>query len=135
MRGTGCGAFGGRTNFDGKREGSNMPFLSDGEMRRLEDELYTARRTVLHLVPDHLRDLLRGASTLDEVDHEIPEKVIEVEVQRQRKEIEAEVTARGEAFTVAFIYQYARAKCPLCNSEVQSYNGPHGYTVPEGLRR
>jgi hypothetical protein len=94
-------------------------------VRRLEDELYLARETILRLAPDEFHDLLKSyysCKTRSESYHwanEVADSVIE-----KAKPIE-EDQGWGQ-----------RAYCPLCREGAQSfYASERGYSLPEGLRR
>jgi hypothetical protein len=97
----------------------------DPLVRRLEDELYMARETILRLAPDEFHDLLKSyysCKTRSESYHwanEVADSVIE-----KAKPIEED---RGWG---------QRAYCPLCREGAQSfYASERGYSLPEGLRR
>jgi hypothetical protein len=96
-------------------------------IRRLESDLFMARRDIIQLAPAEFRELLDSyysCATREERyrwEDLIAEKVIE----RAAPIADA---VRPDIFG-------ERAYCPLCRGGAQSYYADRGFSLPEGLRR
>lgn len=92
-------------------------------MRRLQDELYRARRDIVDLMPENIARLMQGYHQCKtRHDHHAWEQsVVEAVIGMATPDPEA---SRWQP----------RARCPLCRG---GSSGPYdvGFTVPEGLRR
>lgn len=101
----------------------------DQDVRRLRDDLYTARRTILELMPEPIRNALETyldcKSSEDESrwQNETVDKVLALAQPRPAREM-------GEYFTSS-----DRAYCPLCGLSAQRPIYCEGYAFPDGLRR
>ena len=97
----------------------------EDRIRRLEEELYSARRTITSLLPDSTRRLVSSY-----YDCETRDKSREWEADVVDKIIEsASILDRSDGS-----FWGPRAYCPLCGAGSSSpYD--RGFTVPEGLRR
>lgn len=100
--------------------------LQYGEkIRRLEDDLYFTRRTIIQLMPDNVQEIMNGYYSC-----------------RSRQELYLwEHDAVEETIKLANIlsveegsYFSDRAYCPLCGEGTSSAY-ERGFSVPEGLRR
>jgi hypothetical protein len=96
----------------------------DDRTRRLEDELDQTCRTVLHLMPENVRELLESYSACESRD----------ETHRWDDTVAEQITAFAKVLPRQGPYSSDRAYCPLCGEGSQSpYES--GFTLPEGLRR
>jgi hypothetical protein len=105
-----------------------MKFTSeyDGEIRRLKDDLYQARRTIVCLMPEPVQEILdsyyRCTSRIEL--HQWESNVIDQLVEL------AKPVPRHTA------YDTERAYCPLCGGSAQSiYQSRQGFSLPIGLQR
>jgi len=105
-----------------------MKFTSeyDGEIRRLKDDLYQARRTIVCLMPEPVQEILdsyyRCTSRIEL--HQWESNVIDQLVEL------AKPVPRHTA------YDTERAYCPLCGGSAQSiYQSQQGFSLPIGLQR
>src|SRR5688572_12706949 len=100
----------------------------DDEIRKLRSELYSARRTIVDLMPDKISQLLGDYYRCDtRIDlHRWHGEVIDAIV-----EMASPLAGLRDSY---FHAPRARAYCPLCGDGSQ---GPYeeGFALPEGLRR
>lgn len=95
----------------------------DEKIRRLEDQLYDARKALLRLLPDETRTLLSGwrhntsEKELDEWEHEIVEAITKLATPLPSTLLDG-----------------PRAMCPLCSGG-SSWPYTKGYALPNGLKR
>lgn len=108
-----------------RRRGIDYEDPRDERIRRLEEELWTARRAIIDLMPDGTRRVLTSyyhcgsRSETYKWEHDAVEEIIG----------HAEALSREEGS-----YLGPRARCPLCGDESTSpYES--GFSLPEGLRR
>jgi hypothetical protein len=94
----------------------------DERIKRLEDELWSARNDIVCLMPDDISDLLMGYHFL---------KTRPDYYRWQRETIEA-IVAMALPDPKASHFQN-RARCPLCNRSGDVYGS--GFTLPIGLER
>lgn len=103
------------------------PDTRDAQIRRLKDALYLARRTIIDLMPEPLREPLEAAIWCDSKDDAYEwqawaiERIIALAESRPSEEM------YGTAGT-------PRAYCPLCKRGAQSPYS-QGFAMPTGLRR
>jgi len=101
----------------------------ESEVRRLESDLYMARRTILEMTPEPLRKELEnyiGCKTFDEAYRwrvAAVERILEL-VQPQPAREMGDHSGGAD-----------RALCPLCGGGSQSPYGGRGFAYPEGLKR
>jgi hypothetical protein len=105
-----------------------MKFISeyDGEIRRLKDDLYQARRAIICLMPEPVQEILgtyyRCTSRMEL--HQWESNVID-----QLVELAKPIPRRTA-------HDNERAYCPLCSGSAQSlYEEQQGFSLPIGLRR
>jgi len=102
--------------------------LSDERIRRLEADLYEARRDIVHLAPEEFHSLLTSYYSCSTRAEGYAWKDLVAE-QIVDKAIPTSGGLRPDIFG-------ERALCPLCKSGGQSvYEHENGYRIPEGLRR
>lgn len=97
----------------------------EAKIRRLEDDLYFARRTIIQLMTDNVQEIMNGCYScrsrqeLYRWEREAAEQIVNL----------ANVLSAEEGS-----YLSNRAYCPLCG---QGSSSPYkrGFSVPEGLRR
>ena len=98
-------------------------FTDSEKVKRLEDEVYDARWTILRLMPNELQDILRSYVRCATPD----------DTYRWKREVAAKIVALAKPPPVEH-NAWGRALCPLCGeSSMSTYS--IGFTVPEGLRR
>lgn len=99
------------------------------EIRRLKDELYLARQTIIDLMPENLREILDSYYQIKTTQdwYRWPDQTAE--------KITALCTHVTDFKMGGYVLE-SRAKCPLCGDGPQSYyDGQAGFKLPEGLRR
>lgn len=96
----------------------------DSPIRRLETDLYRARRTIIELMPERIRELLDSFYGCDSREASY----------RWQHEVVEELIGLAEAIPDKSPFRADRAYCPLCGSGSSS---PYerGFSLPEGLRR
>ncbi len=96
---------------------------SEDAIRRLESELYEARRTVLSLLPEPIEKLLSGYYSCN----------VRQESYRWERDV-ADAIIQQATLLPPTPYGSDRAYCPLCK---EGSSGPYkeGFAVPGGLRR
>jgi len=102
---------------------SNLYERGNEEVRRLQDELYRARRDIVDLMPDDIARLMHGYHDCKtRHDHHAWEQSV----------VEAVIGATEP--DLAASHWQPRARCPLCRG---GSSGAYdvGFTIPEGLRR
>jgi hypothetical protein len=103
------------------------PDYRDAELRELRTSLYLARRTIIDLMPEPLRELLHAAiwcATFEDIrawEAWAIERILDLAERRPGHEM------GGHFGTV-------RAYCPLCRGEAQSPT-TRGFSMPVGLER
>lgn len=99
------------------------------QVRELQSDLYMARRTILELMPDKIREVLESY-------HECSSYEQARGWERQAVE---EVLALSRPAPAGEMGEYGsltdRAYCPLCGGSAQTAYGGDGFAFPEGLRR
>lgn len=99
-------------------------YSSEDENRKLKDQLYFARITIIHLLKDPFSKIMKGYHSCNnreegrQWENHVVEQVIENTLPNKPKHQ---------------FYQET-AYCPLCGSGTSSYGGS-GFTYPEGLKR
>jgi len=93
------------------------------EIKNLKEELEEARRTIIELMPEKLREILQSyylcaREQRDTWEYEVTKKIIEA----------------AEILTAVPWYNGERAYCPLCR-DGSSWPGDKGFSVPLGLER
>lgn len=102
---------------------------ANDEIRRLRDDLNTARRAVLGLMPEQVRKVFEtgyDCKSSDDMylwEQNTIAKLLDLARSRTAEEM-------GEHFSST-----DRAYCPLCGSSAQSIYGGEGFAFPDGLRR
>ena len=96
----------------------------DERIRRLEDDLYVARHTILELLPEPAQEILTSF-----LERNTPRERLSWE-----HDIVEEITALAVKIEGAASYWQPRAYCPLCGRGT-TWAYSEGFTLPEGLRR
>lgn len=105
------------------------PAFLEEEVRRLNDELWTARNAVLEVLPDHLSQVLDryyDCSTREGVFTWLDTAIDAVLGSAERKP----ARDMGE-----YSSSSDRAFCPLCRGSADTIYGEKGFAFPDGLDR
>lgn len=107
---------------------TSRPMQSDEfevKCRKLEDELYDARRVLLDLMPSEIMAVMEAFTECDS----------RAEFSEWRKRvIDMVLKKAGEQAPEADLLGEVRVQCPLCGREAFNPSGG-GFKMPEGLRR
>lgn len=98
---------------------------NEEKIRKLQDNLYEARRTILQLLPRTVQEIAEGYYLiLTRRDaHDWLEKIVEA------------ATQLAWPYAQETAYSGARAYCPLCRHGTNSYIGEEGFLLPGGMRK
>ncbi len=98
-------------------------------IRHLRDDLNTARRVVIGLMPEQVRkvfEICYGCKSSDDMyqfEQNIIEKLLDLAWPRPAEEMREHFSSTDRAY------------CPLCGSSARSIYGGEGFAFPDGLRR
>jgi hypothetical protein len=98
--------------------------LPDEAIRRLEEDLYLARKTIIGLAPDQFHDLLRGFAYTIETQNDL---------YRWQSDLNAAVIAAAEPIEPVGRWDDPKVACPLCRSRGRGAFGMKGWALPAGL--
>ena len=99
--------------------------LPDEAIRRLEEDLYLARKTIIGLAPDQFHDLLRGFAYTIETQNDL---------YRWQSDLNAAVIAAAEPIEPVGRWDDPKVACPLCRSRGRGAFGMTGGALPAVLR-
>jgi len=112
------------------RPNASFPRQSlDSEIRRLKDELWMARRDIVELMPEDLRDILMSYYSCGTEDlarswrRNAVERLVDLAEAKSPEEM-------GDSSSLS-----ERALCPLCGEGSQNPYGVRGFAIPDGLTR
>lgn len=103
------------------------PDVRDAEIRKLKTALYFARRTIIDLMPEPLREPLEGATWCKSIEDVQAWQAWAIDKVMALADSKPGAEMGGGTHTV-------RAYCPLCGGGSQS-PAPAGYAMPVGMRR
>jgi hypothetical protein len=105
-----------------------MKFTSecDGEIRRLKDDLYQARRTIVCLMPEPVQEILDSYYRCTS----------RIELHQWESNVIDQLVELAKPVPRHTTYDTERAYCPLCGGSAQSiYQSQQGFSLPVGLQR
>jgi len=112
------------------RKSKNSPSTSDPLVLELKRKLHDTRRTVISIVPEKFRELLRSYQYLNGKDN----------AWGWGEATAGEIVALADIHTAAEMGDLPsnspRAQCPLCDGHSSAAaHGISGFAVPDGLKR